>query len=80
MYFVYIAQSQKDQTLYTGTTTNLEKRLVEHNSGSSRYSSTKKPFIYIWYCYFKNKQQAYDFEKYLKRGSGIAFRNKHLIS
>ena len=28
---------------------------------------------------FKDKTKAYDFEKYLKHGSGHAFVNKHLV-
>ncbi len=79
MYFVYIIQNQKDESYYTGTTVDLEKRLIEHNNGHNIYVSSKKPFELIWYCIFNEKQKAYDFEKYLKAGSGIAFRNKHLI-
>jgi len=79
MHFVYIIQSIKDKTYYTGVTIDLEKRLKEHNSGLSRYSSVKQPFAIVWNCSFENKAKAYDFEKYLKSGSGIAFRNKHLI-
>jgi predicted GIY-YIG superfamily endonuclease len=79
MYFVYIIQSKKDKSFYVGITQNVQKRLSEHNSGSSKYSSTKKPFELVWYCVFKNKEKAYAFERYLKAGSGMAFRNKHLI-
>ena len=79
MYIVYIIQSLKDSSYYTGWTTNLEKRLKEHNLGLSKYSSTKKPFKLVWYCVFKDKKKAIKFEKYLKSGSGIAFRNKRLI-
>ncbi len=79
MYFVYILKSKKDNSYYTGVTEELEKRVTEHNSGSARYSSTKRPFQLIWYCGFEKKEKAYEFEKYLKSGSGIGFRNKHLI-
>ena len=79
MYYVYILQSLKDKSYYTGTTTDLEKRLVEHNSGHNVYSNSKKPFEIIWYCIFQNKQKAYDFEKYLKSGSGRAFFKKRLV-
>lgn len=79
MYFVYIIQSQIDKSYYTGVTENIEKRVAEHNSGSKKYSSSKNPFILAWYCGFENKELAYRFEKYLKSGSGIAFRNKHLV-
>ena len=33
----------------------------------------------IFYCAFENKHQAFEFERYLKSGSGIAFRNKHFV-
>lgn len=79
MYYVYIIQSLKDKSYYTGVTAGPEKRLVEHNSDHNTYSSSKKPFVMVWHCVFQNKQKAYDFEKYLKSGSGFAFRNKHLL-
>ena len=79
MYYVYILRSERDDSYYVGTTTDIDKRLREHNSGFGRYSSTHRPFRLSWYCAFFSKEQAYDFEKYLKSGSGFAFRNKHLI-
>ncbi|MDO8492198.1 MAG: GIY-YIG nuclease family protein [bacterium] len=79
MYFVYILQSEKDDSYYVGVTADVDKRLKEHNSGSSKYSSSKKPFHLLWHCCFSDKKKAYDFERYLKAGSGMAFRNKHLI-
>ena len=78
MYFVYILQSEKDESYYTGITENIEKRIAEHNSGSAKYSKSKSPYKLIWYCAFSEKTQALQFEKYLKSGSGFAFRNKHL--
>ena len=79
MYFVYILQSQKDKSYYVGSTLDINKRLLAHNSGSSKYSSSKKPYEIVWYCGFTNKNKALIFEKYLKQGSGFAFRNKHLV-
>ena len=79
MYFVYILQSLKDGSYYTGSTEDVEKRLDEHNSGISRYSSTKRPFKLVWYCTFPDKLKALAFEKYLKHGSGFAFARKHLV-
>ena len=79
MYIVYILQSLKDQSYYTEITTNSIKRLNDHNLGTSIYSSGKKPFKITWYCIFNDKIKAIHFEKYLKSGSGIAFRNKRLI-
>jgi predicted GIY-YIG superfamily endonuclease len=79
MYYVYILQSQKDHSYYTGYTSDLKQRIKHHNGHASKYSSTKAPFELVWYCAFKNGKQAVSFEKYLKIGSGFAFARKHLV-
>jgi len=79
MHYVYILKSEKDGSLYKGSTSDIKKRLAEHNSGNSKYSSSKKPFKLIWYGAFLTKKQALEFEIYIKSGSGHAFTNKHLI-
>jgi len=79
MYYVYILESLKDRGHYVGITEDLKKRLLDHNSGSAKYSSNKKPFKIAWYCAFRNKAKALEFERYLKHGSGHAFAKKHLI-
>jgi predicted GIY-YIG superfamily endonuclease len=79
MYYVYILKSQKDGSLYKGVTADLKQRIKDHNGGSAKYSSTKKPYSLMWYCAFHDKSLALKFEKYLKQGSGHAFTNKHLI-
>jgi putative endonuclease len=33
----------------------------------------------VWYCGFDSKRKAIVFEKYLKSGSGKAFKKKRLI-
>jgi len=79
MHYIYILQSQKDNSYYTGYTDELKKRLKQHNQHDSKYSSSKAPYIIVWYCAFTNKKKALDFEKYLKQGSGFAFARKHLV-
>jgi putative endonuclease len=37
------------------------------------------PVQLIFYCAFKDKYKAFEFEKYLKSGSGRAFMQKRLI-
>ena len=78
MFYVYILQSEKDKSFYTGFTTDLDARIKKHNSKEVKYSSTKSPFILVWYCVFTDKSKALAFEKYLKQGSGFAFSRKHL--
>lgn len=79
MHFVYILQSEKEKSLYVGSTENIKQRVAEHNSGKTKYSSTKRPYILKWFCGFPNKSLALKFEKYLKQGSGFAFARKHLL-
>ncbi len=79
MYYVYIIQSQKDKTKYTGATENLKERFKEHNAKKVKSTRNKTPYNLMWYCAFKEERKAYDFERYLKTGSGIAFAKKHLI-
>ena len=79
MYYTYILKSSIDGTKYIGYTSNLKNRFKEHNQGQSKYTSTKAPYVLIWYCAFLNKDKAISFEKYLKSSSGFAFSNKRLI-
>lgn len=68
-----------DNTYYTGCTSNLEKRLVKHDRGEVHYTKSRLPVEVVTHIVFTNKYKAYDFESYLKSGSGIAFRNKRLV-
>lgn len=79
MLYVYILKSLKDGSNYVGATSDLRKRLQEHNSGGLKFTTSRQPYEIIWYSAFENKTKAYKLEKYLKTGSGIAFLRKHLI-
>ena len=78
MHYVYILKCS-DNSYYTGCTNNLEERLKQHNNKQVHYTKDKLPVELITYFAFSNKYKAYNFEKYLKSGSGIAFRNKRLV-
>jgi predicted GIY-YIG superfamily endonuclease len=45
----------------------------------ARSTKDKLPFELITYIAFQDKYRAFAFEKYLKSGSGIAFRNKRMV-
>ena len=78
MWFVYILRCS-DNSRYTGCTNNLENRVVRHGKGQIHYTRDKLPVKLISYTAFTDKYKAYSFERYLKSGSGMAFRNKRLI-
>jgi putative endonuclease len=78
MWYVYILKCS-DGSTYVGCTSDIERRIHEHNSHKVYYTIDKTPVQLNTYVAFSNKYKAFEFEKYLKSGSGIAFRNRHLI-
>lgn len=78
MYYVYIVK-MSNGNFYTGFSNNLKLRIKEHNEGKCSTTSKYRPVALSWYCSFTDKYKALEFEQYLKRSSGIAFRNKHLV-
>lgn len=78
MYFVYLLRLVNG-SIYTGSTPDLGKRLLEHKSGKSHATRGLRPVELLWYCAFPTRLAARRFESYLKTGSGQAFRNKHLV-
>ena len=75
---VYILRC-RDNTYYTGCTNNIEDRILRHRKGYNHYTRTRLPVCLLLKIVFRDKYKAYEFEKYLKSGSGIAFRNRHLV-
>lgn len=70
MYFVYVLKSQKDNNLYIGCTSDLEKRLVQHNSGFVRSTKSRRPFTLIYKENFVDKYEAFKIEKFYKTPVG----------
>ncbi|UCF39287.1 MAG: GIY-YIG nuclease family protein [Acidobacteriota bacterium] len=79
MYYTYVLESvsQPDQR-YIGHTSDLRKRLAEHNAGSCLHTRKYRPWKIKLYLAFEEIDRARDFERYLKSGSGHAFGNRHL--
>jgi putative endonuclease len=57
-WFLYILQSQKDGDYYKGVTQDNEKRLLEHNTGQSTFTSTKTPWQLVYQKEMPNKLEA----------------------
>ena len=71
-YYVYILRCS-DNSLYTGITNDLERRVNEHNDGklSNAYTFKKRPVKLVWYQEFTEPNQAIYFEKKLKKWSKV---------
>jgi len=67
VFYVYILQSQIDNSFYIGYTTNLDRRLKEHNSGKSRYTAKKIPWILVYSEKSADKTAAINRERFLKK-------------
>ena len=78
MFYVYILKCSDNKT-YVGCTDDLDDRLKRHQSGWVPTTKNRLPIELITYIVFQDKHTAFNFEKYLKSGSGRAFLKKRLI-
>ena len=78
MYYIYILKC-RDGELYTGCTNDLKDRIKRHEDGHVPATASRLPVKLIAYTAMSDKYKAFEFEKYLKSGSGRAFTKKHLI-
>ena len=83
MHFVYVLYSLKDHKLYKGATSNLQKRIIRHNSGGSKSTAHRKPFVLVHVEQFEDKSMALKRELFLKTLEGgsklIEFLKKQKI-
>jgi len=77
MYYVYSLKCKDGY--YVGSTDNLKDRLERHQKGYVPATKNRRPVKLDFYLAINDKYKAFNFEKYLKSGSGRAFINKHLI-
>lgn len=66
MFFVYILKSQQDNKLYFGSTSDLRRRLKEHNSGLVQSTKSRKPFKLAYYEGYASEKDARTREQNLK--------------
>ena len=70
MWYVYILRCS-DGSPYIGCTNDINRRISDHNSHKVHYTKDKTPVCINTYTAFTDKYKAFEFEKYLKTGSGI---------
>lgn len=77
-YYTYILKSIKDGNLYTGSTNDLKKRIVEHNSGKVISTKGRLPFELVYYEACLTDHDARMREKYLKTAWGKRYIKNRL--
>ena len=64
---VYILKSQVNGRYYVGSTSNLERRIEEHNKGKSKYTSLTRPFKLVFNQQYESLNKARSIEYKLKK-------------
>lgn len=65
--YAYIVECA-DGTLYTGWTTNLERRIAVHNAGmGAKYTRSRLPVRLLYHELFDSKNEAMSREWHIKR-------------
>ena len=67
-YFLYILRCS-DDTLYTGITTDIQRRLEEHNSSTkgAKYTRSRRPVALVYTEKFEDRSSASKREYIIKR-------------
>jgi len=81
VYYTYVLTSvRRPGTRYIGHTSDLKRRLRQHNAGENRSTAEHRPSRLDLHVAFETRKLARDFERYLESGSGHAFAKRHFRS
>ena len=69
--YVYVLQSRRTGRLYLGWTTDLRRRLCEHNDGLSRATRNRGPYELVYYEAYKHRAEAIAREQSLKKHPNV---------
>ena len=75
MHYVYSLKCKDGY--YVGCTDDIINRLDRHAKGNVPATANRLPVALEFYFATEDKYKAFEFEKYLKSGSGRAFIHKH---
>jgi len=71
--YVYVLQSVRTGKLYLGWTTDLQRRLEQHQTGQSRYTRSRGPWELVAYEHCASREAAKQRERLLKRNPRMRF-------
>lgn len=75
MYYTYVLQSDSSRRYYIGSTSDIRRRLKEHNSGKTKSTKNRGPFRVVYVKIQTTKEEAYRHEMKIKSyKSGNAFK------
>jgi len=77
MYYVYSLKCKDGY--YIGCADDLKDRMGRHKKGYVPATKNRLPIELKFYIAVPDKHKAFEFEKYLKSGSGRAFIKRHFM-
>ncbi|AOZ99696.1 GIY-YIG nuclease family protein [Flavobacterium commune] len=77
-YYVYVLESEIHGRLYKGQTSDIDKRIKEHNLGKTKSTKGYKPWRLVYFEVYETREEVLEREKYFKTGSGRAFLKEKL--
>jgi putative endonuclease len=80
MHYVYALSSIRRNYIYVGITSNLQRRISQHNMGYERTTKPYGPFKLIYSEVCENRKDARIREKYWKSGVGKEQLKKIIIT
>jgi putative endonuclease len=69
-YCVYILFSRRDLLLYTGFTTNIYQRVINHNDGKTKSTASRRPLELVFCEFYLFEADARKREMYFKTTAG----------
>jgi putative endonuclease len=70
MYSIYVLKSLRDRKHYTGYSSDINRQLLEHNSGKTESTRRRRPFELIYSEQYQSEDEARKRERFLKSGKG----------
>jgi putative endonuclease len=78
MFYTYVLKSKKDKELYIGFSSNLKRRIIEHNKGLVEATKDRIPLELVYYEACCNEKKAIEREKGLKTRFGRSYLKRRL--
>jgi len=79
VYYFYVIKSEKLSKVYYGFTTDLKRRVREHNKATTGFTSLGKPWKLVYYEAYLSKEDAAERERAIKlRKNSYALLRKRI--
>ncbi len=79
MFWIYLLECAEDNSWYIGYTSDLRRRILEHQTKHGARTTRRKEGWKLIYCEgYVNKLDAQGRERFLKSGSGRTYLKKQL--